>query len=82
MECLGGSGDRGTLVDQVVERLSQARSAKVFEIGDDVELFTEGKELGKGIDITIPCIKDETPGGVVMEIVAVHVCKHNKLTRG
>jgi hypothetical protein len=27
--------------------LSLGRSAKVFEIGDEVELFTEREELGK-----------------------------------
>ena len=55
-----------------VGRLSLNRSAEVFEIGNEVELFAEGKKLCKRIDITIPRVEDHTPGGVAMMIVAVH----------
>jgi hypothetical protein len=58
------------------------RSTEVLEIGDEVEVLAEGKEFGKGIDVTIPRVEDQAPGGVVMVIVAVHVCKHSEITRG
>jgi len=64
-----------------IDRLSQRRSAEVLEIGDKIDILTEGKKLGERIDVTIPRVEDQAPG-VFMVIVAVHAANIINKTNG